>query len=205
MKLSFITICFLAVVGISPAAAQSLDLFGGLNLSGMKHKFNGATQESKMSTSYQLGLGLVVPFAKDNDPTEMQGIYPSLQFIRKGLKKTTLIDPINSDLKLNYLQLTIPLYGRYGLYGIGLGPYAAIATGGKTAYTSIAGGDRKINFGNGTGDDLKGLDYGLSLTMSINIFYFQYDWGITNLGTGKYGTAKNRNFNFGLLIPLVTN
>lgn len=203
------TIIFLALLMmVNHVSAQTIDIFGGLNSSSMKHKMNGESQDSKWSSSFQVGVGVVVPlnksYYKDKDDSEMAGIYPSLQYIRKGAKRTTLIEPTRSDIKLNYWQLTIPFYMRATMFGIGLGPYAALASSGKTKFSSVPG-ERKINFGSGATDDLKGLDYGLSFTMSISFFYLQYDYGMANLGTGKYGSAKNRNFNVGILIPLASN
>lgn len=207
MKYTIIILSFFALFFVQKAAAQSLDVYGGIGFSGMRHIDHGERQESRMSTGYQLGVGLLLPlnksYYKDKDGMEMTGVYPSLQFIKKGLRRNTLIDPIPSDFRLNYLQLTIPYYTRVGYFGIGVGPYAAVAMSGKTKYSSISGGDRSIKFGNGMADDLKRLDYGLSLSMGISLFYIQYDFGLANLGTGKYGSAKNRNFNVGLLIPLI--
>lgn len=173
----------------------------------MRHQLNGESQDSKTSASYQLGAGVIYPlnksYYKDKDGSEITGLYPSLQYIRKGIKKTTLIDPINSDIKLNELQLTVPFYTQAGSFGLGFGPYATLSLSGKAKYTAVTGGERKINFGSGSTNDLKALDYGLSLHFNISVFYFQYDYGFANLGSGKFGSAKNRNFNFGLFIPLV--
>ncbi|RQO32597.1 hypothetical protein DBR32_03100 [Taibaiella sp. KBW10] len=189
--------CFLA----STATGQRLDIFGGINPSGIRHQVAGTRQNASGTIGYHFGMAVLVPFnAKAyNSDDGGYGIFPALQFIKKGTSKSSLINASAADIKLGYLQLNLPLSYTAGSYGIGIGPYMAYALSGTKKYRVGSGAKEKIDFGN----DLKRVDYGIGINLNISLFRIQYEFGLANLATGANSSAKTRALSLSLDIPLV--
>ena len=181
--------------------AQQLDIFGGISMTGLNHKIAGTTQDNSGYINIHYGMGVMVPFkpkafrADDGG----SGLFPSLQFVKKGASKSSVVGPTLADVKLGYLQLNVPIYYLSGNYGIGFGPYAAYAVSGTKKNRTGNTDTQKIVFGT----DINSFDYGLSLECKLSIFKMQYDLGLANIGAGTNGTVKTRSFSLGLAIPLV--
>lgn len=173
-------------------------------MSGFNHKIAGTKQDNSGTVNFHAGMGVFVPFkTKDYKSSgDGSGFFPSLQFVNKGTSKSTIVSTTQADVKLDYLQLNLPLTYMGGNYGIGFGPYAAYAISGTKKYrTGSNTAKQSIDFAN----DIKRLDYGVSIDMILGVFKIQYDLGLANIGAGVNGTVKTRNFSLGLEIPLVTN
>ena len=183
--------------------AQRLDVLGGFNSYGVRHMLNGQRQDASGNFNFHFGMGVFVPFnaKKYKDDLDSYGVFPTLTLMKRGVSKSTILGPSIADVKLTTLQLNLPVTYLGGQYGIGLGPYAAYALSGKKKYRVGNGSKEKIDFSN----ELKKIDYGISINMQLNIFKIQYDLGLANMGKGSNGTVKSRNFSLSLNIPLVDN
>ena len=200
-KQQYLFLLFLSFLAAGSAQAQRLDIFGGLNSSNFKHKIAGTGQDGTGTIGYHFGMAVFIPFdakasSKDQDGS---GIRPSLQYVRKGTSKSTILGPSVADVKLNYLQLDIPLSYTSGFGGVGIGPYAAYAMSGRKKYRVGNGNKEKIDFGN----ELKNLDFGVGINFKIAMFKIQYDLGLANLAKAANGTVKTRNLSVSFEIPLV--
>ncbi len=195
------TALLLCCILATQAMAQRLDIFGGINPSGIRHQIDGNRQDASGKIGYHFGCSVFVPFnAKTyNSDDGGYGLFPALQFIKKGTAKSTILGPSAADIKIGFLQLNLPLSYTNGLYGIGIGPYMSYALSGQKKYRVGNGANEKIDFGN----ELKRLDYGIGIHMNIYIFRIQYELGLANLATGNNGTAKTRSLSLSLDIPIV--
>ncbi len=196
------TLLFLLLTAGKFSNAQRLDVFGGVNLSGFNHQLAGKKQDNSGTVNFHGGLGVFVAFKPKayEKSDDASGLFPSLQYIGKATSKSSVVNPSLADVKLGYLQLNLPLTYLAGSYGIGIGPYAAYAISGTKRFRAGSNTDKQsIDFNN----DIKRMDYGLSLNMILSIFKLQYDLGLADIGMGTNGTVKTRNFSFTLEIPLV--
>ncbi len=195
---------FLMVTSLASVQAQRLDILGGINPSGIHHKLEGDHQKSGGTIGSHFGLAMFVPFDRKayNDASYSEGsggLFPALQYIKKGASKSSVINASAADIKLKYLQLNLPVSYVVDWFGIGIGPYAAYALSGNKKYRVGDGAKEKIDFGN----ELKRMDYGIGINMQMSIFKLQYDWGLANLAAGPSDVAKMRSFSISLDIPLV--
>jgi hypothetical protein len=183
--------------------AQQLDFFGGLSSTALPNRAPGQAKDGSGTIGYQFGLALFAPFhpkAFQKDASgEGYGLYPALQYIRKGAAKSTMISGAAADVKINYLQLNLPLAFTSAGYGFGIGPYAALAMGGTKKFRVGGAGKEKINFST----DVKKLDYGLGIQIQLPMFRFQYDLGLANISKLSGYSTKTRSFSLSINIPLV--
>jgi hypothetical protein len=185
------------------AKAQRLDILGGVNLTGIKYKTAQPKTDESGNVGFHAGLAVFVPFnatkfKKDGD-SEGYGLIPTLQYVRKGSSKNSVINNSSADIKLGYLQLNLPLAYTANNIDIGVGPYIAYAMSGKKQYRVGNGAKEKIDFDN----ELGRVDYGVGIQFTLYMFKFQYDLGLANLAKGNGDKANTRSFSFGLNIPLV--
>lgn len=198
---SIATVClFLMSISID---AQRLDIFGGLNMTGIKYSTVQPKTDESGNVGYHAGLAVFVPFSaekyKKDDDHEGYGILPTLQYVRKGSSNNSVINNAAADLKLGFLQFNLPLAYTANNIDIGVGPYAAYALSGSKKYRVGNGEKDKIDFTN----DLGRVDYGIGIQFTLYLFKFQYDLGLANLAKGGGDTAKTRSFSVSLNIPLV--
>lgn len=200
-KQQYIFFLFLSFLAAGSSHAQRLGIFGGVNSSNFKQKIAGAGQDGSGTIGYHFGMAVFIPFnAKAySEDQDGYGIRPALQYVRKGTSKSTILGPSVADVKLNYLQLDMPLSYTSGFGAVGIGPYAAYAMSGRKKYRVGNGNKEKIDFGN----ELKNLDFGVGINFKISMFKIQYDLGLANLAKGANGTVKTRNLSISLEIPIV--
>lgn len=198
-KKIYLLLVMLATFNLSNA--QRLDVLGGFNISGFKHTLNGQRQDATGNFNFHFGLGVFVPFdaKKYKDDDGASGVLPTLTLMKRGVSKSTILGPSAADLKLTTVQLNLPVSYIGGAYGIGIGPYASYVLSGKKKYRVGSGNKEKIDFSN----ELKRIDYGVSVNFHLSLFKIQYDLGLANMGKGSNGTVKSRNFCLSLNIPLV--
>ena len=199
MKRSHLLLLF-AIFCASNSFAQRLDVFAGLNSSGFKQELPGTQTDGTGNFGYHYGMSVYVPFkANRDDLASGYGVYPSLMYIKKGTSNANILGAARADVKINYLQLNLPLTYYTTHAGIGIGAYSALALSGQKKYRVGTGAKEKIDLGN----ELKKSDYGVSLDFTVSFFKFRYDLGLANIATGANGTVKTRNFSLSFVIPLV--
>lgn len=201
MKLTKPFVLFTLLISFKFSNAQRLDVLGGFNISGFKHVLNDQRQDATGTFNFHFGLGVFVPFdaKKYKDDDGGSGVFPTLQLMKRGVSKSTILGPSDADFKLTCLQLNLPVTYLGGAYGIGLGPYASYALSGKKKYRTGSGNKVPVDFSN----ELKRVDYGMSVYLQLSVFKIQYELGLANLGKGSNGTVKSRNFSLSLNIPIV--
>ncbi len=200
--LKFTAFLLLCGTMVLQSKAQRIDVFGGINMTGIPHKIGGERQDGSGNFGLHAGMALFLPFnAKkynEADGGEGYGLLPILQIVKKGTSKSSVIRNYAADIKVNFLQLNLPLTYHAGLFEMGIGPYAAYGLSGTKKFRVGNGEKEKIDFGK----ELKTMDYGLGFHFSYLLFKFQYDLGLANLSTENNNTAKTRNFSLSLNIPL---
>jgi len=198
-KTAFAILCLFSL----NAPAQRLDILGGVNLTGIKYKTAQPKTDESGNVGFHAGLAVFVPFSatkfKKNGDSEGYGLIPTLQYVRKGSSKNSVINNSAADIKLGYLQLNLPLAYTANNIDIGVGPYIAYAMSGSKKYRVGNGAKEKIDFDNEFGR----MDYGVGIQFTVYMFKFQYDLGLANLAKGKGDKANTRSFSLGLNIPLV--
>lgn len=196
------TILLICLLGMT-AQAQRLDLLGGINMTGITHQTSQEKTDESGTIGYHIGMAVFVPFNlqeyKKDDDKEGYGLLPTLQYVKKGSSKNSMINNAAADIKLSYLQLNLPLAYTSNNIDLGIGPYVAYAMSGTKKYRVGNGAKEKIDFGN----DLERMDYGVGIQLNLYVFKFQYDLGLANLAKGNDHTAKTRSFSLSLNIPLV--
>ncbi len=185
------------------ATAQRLDILGGINMTGIKYKTAQPKTDESGNFGYHVGLAVFVPFNatkfKKDDDGEGYGLIPTLQYVRKGSSKNSVINNSSADIKLGFLQLNLPLAYTANNIDIGVGPYAAYAMSGTKKFRVGNGEKEKIDFDN----ELGRMDYGVGIQLTFHMFKFQYDLGLANLAKGNGDKANTRSFSLSLNIPLV--
>ena len=132
-------------------------------------------------------------------------VQPGLSLQGKGAKFTSN----NSDVEItqNTMWLEVPVnlvgnipVGAAGSVFLGAGPYAAFGLSGQDkAETNNTSTETDIEFGDETGDDLKGTDFGVNFTAGFRMnsglmIGGGYGLGLTDLRpTGEGGNGKQTN------------
>ncbi|MDQ2771999.1 MAG: PorT family protein [Bacteroidota bacterium] len=135
---------------------------------------------------------------------------PTLQYIVKGSTDQNSPNLAISEVvsRLRYVELSAPLLFRFTeedlrnyTYNIGAGPYVAQLVSGRTIAVPLHGGDNvttDLKAGSGAQDDIKPLDLGATLYMSMKLVHFSagvnYDVGLLNVSPKPNETAYNRSF-----------
>lgn len=198
-KTAFAILCLFSL----NAGAQRLDLLGGINMTGIKYKTSQPKTDESGTFGYHVGLAMFVPFSaeKYKEGSEGYGLIPTLQYVKKGSSKNSVINNSSADIKLGFLQLNLPLAYTADNIDLGVGPYIAYAMSGNKQYRVGNGDKEKIDFGN----ELGRMDYGVGIQFTVYMFKFQYDLGLANLAKGSGDKANTRSFSLSLNIPLVQN
>jgi len=203
LKNTLITVLIVATA--ITAQAQTFGLRGGMNLSNMLMKYEDEvwSEDFKMNPGYHVGLAVDVPIDK------WLSFESGLLLSTKGYKYSEEGDGYKAEEKLNLLYLNIPLTpkatintGKVKLYAIA-GPYLSIGLSGKSKSTYTYNGNtetnsEKIDWGtDGENDDLKRLDFGLSMGGGVLINALQigvtYDLGISNILPEAPDNVKIKN------------
>lgn len=139
---------------------------------------------------------------------------PTLQYIVKGstsgdvLLNTPQVGISEIISRLRYVELSAPVLFRFredGLrnytYNLGAGPYVATLVSAKSVAVPLNGGSNvttDLKTGSGALDDVKTLDAGATLYVSMKLVNFSagvsYDYGLLNVSPRPNETVKNRSF-----------
>lgn len=216
MKMKFVSICAVATLFFSMANAQKARIQAGVNLANISVTDNGRVDDSKMLSSFNVGIVGDIPLAP------FISFQPGVLYTGKGSKVQNGTEGTNGYFKqtFNPQYIEIPatiVLKTPGVTGTrlfaGAGPYLAIGIGGKTKtegqnLLGTYNTERDIVFSNddpstlneeeGTGFNIvKRFDYGLNGTAGIETKSFilsaNYGLGLAKLQSGSNSSADNNN------------
>ncbi len=217
-KLEMKKIILLGIVlslSLSSFSQTRFGIKGGLSLADVSIKSEGIGIDI---TDVKPGfhIGAVVDYSL----TEIIDLETGLMFETKGLKsKASILGGASGKAVTTTSYLSIPInlkasydFRDFGVYGL-FGPYVGVALSSKDKYTGdykdlmgMSEYDNKI--GNSDTDDIKTMDFGLSLGagVEVNEFLFgvEYDLGLANIipGGDSDNFMKNRVFKISVGIML---
>lgn len=209
-------LCAIAILFSVSANAQTARIQGGINLANISVTDKGRVDDSKMLSSFTIGIVGDIPLAP------FVSLQPGVLFTGKGSKVQNGTEGTNGYYKqtFNPRYIEIPaniVFKTPGVSGTrffaGAGPYLAIGIGGKTKTEgqNLLGSynvERDITFSNddpttlneeeGTGFNVvKRFDYGLNGTAGIETKSFvlsaNYGLGLAKLQSGSNSSADNNN------------
>lgn len=188
--------------------AQTFGVRGGLSMANMLEK----DEDGTYSGDYQMNPGFHAGIAVDFPIVEMVFFETGLFFNTKGFKLTEEEEGVDVTAKAKLYYVDIPLTLKVtgdvneGMKIFGLaGPYVGVGLSGKTVAEGSAEGfnvsvDEDVSWGSGEEDDLKRLDYGITVGAGLIFKSLQvglsYDLGMANVSAyTDYGTtASHRVF-----------
>lgn len=196
---------FIAVLGISFTSslyAQTFGIKGGLNSAKIILKENEEDLSEDFDPLLGFHAGLTAEFPINNLFSFQTGALLST----KGMKFEELNSVVDITSKMNLLYLDIPLHLKanfgsseglniYALAGpyVGIGLVGKIKTEGKFMDEEYSNVD-DIKFGSNEEDDLKRLDYGVSVGAGIELKKITigatYNLGLANLATDTNNGEK---------------
>lgn len=167
---------------------------------------NVKTNSGKGNSDFALGIGAESYVAIYKEKDYSISLNPVLCYLKTGYESIT-----GGKVIVNYISLAVPLSfvvnpiesGDEMGFAFGVGPYVGLAASGRF---KVLSGDpyKKMSFGNGTADNRRSLDAGLTLKSCIRVNRLcigtQYNLGLSNLvpkdrvTNGAY--IKSRNFLF---------
>lgn len=192
---------------VNSFAQTTYGIRGGLNLADISLKASGiGIDATNMKPGFHIGAFM------DHLLSNTFAFETGLMLETKGSKiKGSTIGGASGEAVTNiwYLDIPINLKASYDLGGVGIyglfGPYIGVALSAKDKYTGsfvdLSGMkeyDNKI--GNSDTDDLKRMDFGLTMGAGVEIDKFQfgagYDLGLANIQPGgdSDNFIKNRVF-----------
>lgn len=195
--------------------AQTYGIKAGLNLSKMIVSTDQASASviSKSLTGFQVGLTAEYPI------TKIFSFETGLLLSSEGMKmdESTTYQGSTYEIsdKIIPLYLNIPLTAKASfdvggamIYGA-FGPYIGIGLSGKAKIESTSGGSTEtssdnIKWGSGSDNDLKRLDFGLSIGAGVEINKIQlgltFSPGLANISASTDNGAKIKNQVLGISI-----
>lgn len=214
--MKFFSLCTTAIVFAITVNAQKARIQGGINLANISVTDNGRVDDSKMLSSFNVGIVGDIPLAP------FVSLQPGVLYTGKGSKVQNGTEGTNGYYKqtFNPKYIEIPaniVFKTPGATGnrffAGAGPYLAIGIGGKTKTEgqNLLGSynvEREIRFSNddpttlneeeGTGFNVvKRFDYGLNGVAGIETKSFvlsaNYGLGLAKLQSGSNSAADNNN------------
>jgi hypothetical protein len=167
---------------------------------------NVKTNSGKANGDFALGIGAESYVAIYKEKDYSIALNPVLSYLKTGYETT-----VGGKVIVNYINLSVPLSfvinpvesGEELGFAFGVGPFVGLTASGKF---KVLTNDpyKKMSFGNGTADNRKSVDAGLTLKSNIRVNRFclgtQYNIGLSNLvpkdriTNGAY--IKSRNFLF---------
>lgn len=190
---------FVTVLGISFTSslyAQTFGIKGGLNSSNIIFKENDKDLSDNFDPLLGFHAGLTAEFPINNLFSFQTGALLST----KGMKFEELnrVEDVTSKMNLLYLDIPLHLKANFGssedlnIYALA-GPYIGIGIVGKIK-TEGKSMDDVIKFGSNEEDDLKRLDYGVSVGAGIELKKITigatYNLGLANLVTDTNNGEK---------------
>ena len=178
-------------------AQTQFGIKGGYHAAAMTTDESGT--KSKSLSSFNAGV------VADIGITEMFSVRTGLDLQGKGTQwgvagGTGKLNPLYLELPVTF-TVNFPLGDATKLYA-GAGPFVGVGVGGKFKTTGtfwgLADGERSLNFGNETGDDLKKVDGGVNVAGGLKFnekFGLHVQYGIGLVNTAPKADADNRKNN----------
>jgi len=202
-------------LGDKEISGMRFGIIGGFNLSNLLIKDNDGTNSNDFKYKPGFHVGVTAEFPISKSVAFETGLLFSTKGFISNFKGTDNGVIFESKGSLNLLYLDIPLtskayynIGASKIYGV-FGPYIGIGLSGKSKSEAIVNGvtqsdEQDINWGSGNSNELKRLDYGLTVGagMELNSFLIglSYNLGLANISsTTDYG-QKIKNKVLGLSI-----
>lgn len=201
--------------GDKEISGMRLGIIGGLNLSNMLIKDNEGTYSNDLKYKPGFHVGATAEFPISNSVAFETGLLLSTKGFKESVKETDIGAILESKSSLNLLYLDIPLTAK-AYYNIGaskiygaFGPYIGFGLSGKSKSEATFNGETQsdeqdVNWESGDSDDLKRLDYGLTVGagMEFNSFLIglSYNLGLANISAVTDDGQKIKNKVFGLSI-----
>jgi len=198
----------LMITNASESSGQVFGIKTGLTLSTMLKKDNYGTysDDYKMNPDFHLGLTAEFPI---NDIFSFEtGLLMSPKGFRIHKNEIISGEPYETKIKTNLLYFDVPLtakaaynLGSAKIYGV-IGPYVGAGLKGQTRSEVTSGGNTvidkgDINWGSHDYDNLKRLDFGLTIGAGIEINSIQiglwYGLGLANISPVTDGGRKISN------------
>jgi hypothetical protein len=204
----FLIVALFFIWGAKSIAQPIFGIKAGLNMSTMLMKDDDGTY----SDDYKSLMGFHVGPTAEFPINDMFSFETGLMLSTKGFKydytDSYMGYEYSAKTTTNLMYIDIPLtakatfdMGGAKLYGL-FGPYIGMGIGGKIkAEVTVAGDtesdDADINWGSGDDDDLKPLDFGVTVGAGLGIKSFEvglgYALGMANLSPSTDGGAKISN------------
>jgi hypothetical protein len=213
-------IVLIAVIMTADTFAQAFSLKAGLNLSKMHVHDHGITYSTDFALKPGFHAGIMYNFEFSKALSTETGIILST----KGYKNSIILDlngaKSSSTQTLNLFYLLIPytakVYigkGSTKIFGM-LGPYLGMGISGTSRIEQNMDGNlssyhTKIKWGTKNGDDLRRLDFGITMGAGIKIksveLGLSYDYGLSNITSATLNLSGsdigNRVFGFSVSVP----
>lgn len=216
MKMKISLFCIVSFLLTTTMYAQKARLQAGINLANISVTDNGRVDDSKMLSSFQVGIVGDFPLAS------IISFQPGILYTGKGSKIQNGTEGTNGYYKQtfnpHYIEIPANIVFKTpavtgNRFFVGAGPYLAIGVGGqtKTEGQNLLGSysvERDIRFSDddpttldeeeGTGFNIvKRFDYGLNGTAGIEtksmVLSVNYGLGLAKLQSGSNSPADNNN------------
>jgi hypothetical protein len=196
-----------AILGISLASgiqAQSVGVKGGLNFANVLSKDDKETYSKDFKSLLGFHAGLTVDFPL----SDMVSFQTGAILNTKGFKfeNSQTASKISGSANLLYVDIPLHLKATFGSNDLKIfalaGPYVGWGLSGKTkTEVTIAGvtnkDEKDVKFGSAKDDDLKRLDYGVSIGAGIELnrvtIGATYNLGLANLAVDTSNGYKDNN------------
>lgn len=218
-NLAKLIIVIIAFTMSSELFAQKFAVKAGLNLSNMLIKEDGETysDDFKMRTGFHVGATVDFPI---NDMFSFEtGLLLSTKGFKMSEEETYEGETYTYEEKLNLLYFDIPLTAKVSfdaggakIYGL-FGPYLGMGLTGKWKYEATYAGEtdseeEDVEWGSDEeSDDLKRLDFGLTMGAGVEISSFQigitYGLGLANVSSYTDYETKANNRVLGITVGYI--
>ena len=198
--------------------AQTFGVKAGLNISDMLIKDDDSNYSDQLDMNTGFHIGLTSEFAKTDFFSFETGLILSTKGYKTSYTEAFGGEKMEFTGKLSLYYLDIPLTGKATLdvgdariFGT-FGPYVGIGLSGKAKSETTINGvtektTRDVDWGSNEEDDLKRMDFGLTVGAGIGFRAFEigatYGYGLTNISTYTDNGYKANNRVFGISLGYI--
>jgi opacity protein-like surface antigen len=194
-------------LGDTKISNMRFGIIGGLNLSNIRVKDSERTFSNDFKYKPGFHVGVTAEFPISKSVAFETGLLISTKGTKNSIKEADIGVIYESKSSINLLYLDIPItaktyynIGSSKIYGA-FGPYIGFGLSGKSKSETILNGESEsdkqdVKWGSGDSDDLKRLDFGLTVGagMEFNSFLIglSYNFGLANISAvTDYGQKIN--------------
>lgn len=213
--LSLFTLTFLLFVTTQSFAQIKFGAKAGLNLSKMVAKDNDNTLSDDFKTKVGFHLGGTAEYPLSDLLSIETGFFLSTKGYKIEMEQTVGGDKLKISGKMSLYYIEIPITAKViyevkdiKIYGL-LGPYIGFGLSGKAKSQNTFQGkttteESTVNWGSGEGNDLKRVDFGLTIGAGVDLEFIQiglsYGLGLANLAPVIDNGTKMKNRVFGISV-----